>query len=89
MHKEFPRLLKRIPNEKQSGSEKAKKPCGVSLKLIGGELKELGGLEEEEDRNWEGVCVRGSGGLIQSSLSQLVPGSAFFRPGQPSLLPPP
>lgn len=44
MHKDFPRSFKRILNEKQSGSEKATKPCGVSVKLIGGELKE-GGVE--------------------------------------------
>lgn len=92
---EFPRSLKRIANEKQSGSEKATKPCGVSLKLIGGELKEEGGGREGEDgSNWkEGlgvcVCVEGSGGLIQSLLSQLSHGSAFFRLSQPSLLPPP
>lgn len=39
MYWEFLELLKRISNEKQSGSEKATKPCGVSLKLTGGELK--------------------------------------------------
>lgn len=91
---EFPRSLKRIANEKQSGSEKATKPCGVSLKLIGGELREEGGGREGEDgRNWKegpGVCVCRRQRRPHSELViPAVPGSAFFRLSQPSLLPPP
>lgn len=45
MQRKIQGSLKRIANEKQSGSEKARKPCGVSLKLIRGELKEREGME--------------------------------------------
>lgn len=45
IHKKIQSSLKRIANETQSGCEKARKPCGVSLKLIGGELKGREGME--------------------------------------------
>lgn len=65
MYWEFLELLKRISNEKQSGSEKATKPCGVSLKLTGGELK--GGTGD--GGRVDGGCVESSKGLIHSVLS--------------------
>lgn len=57
MYWEFLELLKRISNEKQSGSEKATKPCGVSLKLTGGELK--GGTGDGD--GWTGTGTGGRG----------------------------
>lgn len=78
MHIEFPRSLKRIANEKQSGSEKATKPCGVSLKLNwtegGGGLVETG--------KWVRGGVWGVSLTRQHSVSKA--GEASFRACYPS-----
>lgn len=72
MYWEFLELLKRISNEKQSGSEKATKPCGVSLKLTGGELK--GGTGDGDGDGWTGGVSRAA----KASFTVCYPVIALF-----------
>lgn len=96
MHTEFLRSLKRIANEKQSWSEKKPQSHVGSqwsssevVVVVRGGLAETGKWVRGGFFNSAAQCVKGRGGLIQSLLSQLSPGLAFFGLSQPSLLPPP
>lgn len=64
MHKDLPRSLKRIPNEKQSGSEIATKLCGVSMRHIRGEQNEIGGNTGRELEAESGGERRLHSGLV-------------------------